>query len=85
MSVEKFGKITVETCEAYEFDLHLENRIDVAFAFPNEHFLYNTGFVCYVYENVLKKGQSYDVIIRLQNVFDENDILDITTGQKIVR
>ena len=74
-----------EAGEAYEFDLHLENRIDVAFAFPNEHFLYNTGFVCYVYENVLKKGQSYDVIIRLQNVFDENDILDITTGQKIVR
>ena len=69
----------------YEFKVHFEERIDVAAAFPNEHFLYNTGFVCYIYENVLKKDRSYDVVLRLQNQFDENDVIDVTTGQKIVR
>ena len=71
--------------KAYEFKVHFEERIDVAAAFPNEHFLYNTGFVCYIYENVLKKDRSYDVVLRLQNQFDENDVIDVTTGQKIVR
>lgn len=69
--------------EAWEFDVYPEERIDVAYSYPIEHFLFNTGFVCYVYDNVLQKENSYDVIIRLKNRFDKDDIMDIVVGRQI--
>lgn len=69
--------------DAYEFEIQLEERIDVAYSFTKEHFLYNTGFICYVFDRVLQSGHEYDVIIRLKNQFDSTDILDVITGQKV--
>lgn len=69
--------------DAYEFEVYPEERIDVTFSFVNEHFLFNTGFVCYVFDSVLEKGQEYEVIIRLRNRFEPSDIRDIVTGRKV--
>lgn len=68
---------------AYEFEVYEEERIDVAYTFPNEHFLYYTGFICYIFDGVLEQGRDYDVIIRLRNQFDKEDIRDVVTGEKI--
>lgn len=68
---------------ARSFEVQLEERIDVAYSFPQEHFLYYTGFVAYIFDGMLEKGKEYDVILRLQNQFDAGDIRDIVTGQKI--
>jgi len=68
---------------AIQFDVHSDERIDVAYSFPQEHFLYNTGFVCYIFDSVLEKGREYDVIIRLTNQFDNADIIDISTEHKV--
>ena len=70
---------------ALAFQVQLEERIDVAYSFPREHFLYNTGFVCYVFESMLEPGREYDVIIRLQNRFDAGDVRDIVTGRRVKR
>ena len=67
----------------HEFAVYPEERIDVAYTFVKEHFLFNTGFICYVYDNTLKAGCQYDVIIRLQNQFDPEDIRDIQTGATV--
>jgi len=69
--------------EAREFDMYPEERIDVAYTFPQQHFLFYTGFMCYVYDRALKPGSVYDVIIRLKNRFDDSDIRDIVTGRQI--
>lgn len=69
--------------DVYELDVHLEERLDVSYAFWKEHFLYNTGFICYIYDGMLKRGCEYEIIIRLKNKFDADDILDICTGQKL--
>ena len=69
--------------EAWEYDVYPEERIDVACVYTNEHFLFNTGYLCYVYDNTLQKESTYDVIIRLKNRFDDTDIRDIATGAKI--
>lgn len=69
-----------ERGNAIEFEVQLEQRIDVAFTFPDHHFLYYTGFLCYVFDDVLWKGTKYKVLIRLKNVFDEQDVLDVDTG-----
>lgn len=82
----KYAKTLVlsDKCgNSYEFEVHLEERIDVAFNFPDEHFLYYTGFVCYVFDSVLEAGHEYDVIIRLTNQFDKDDICDIVTEKKV--
>lgn len=82
----RYGKTLVlvdANGEAREFEVQLEERVDVAYTFPTEHYLYYTGFVCYVYDSVLKSGAEYDVIIRLKNQFDPADIRDIPTGQKV--
>lgn len=68
---------------AHEFELHKEVRIDVAAAFPEQHFLYNTGFKCYILKDILESGKGYDVIIRLRNQFDSSDIIDILTQRKL--
>ena len=57
--------------------------VDVAYTFVEEHFLYYTGFVCYVYDGMLPAGQSYDVIIQLKNMFDETDLRHIVTEGRI--
>lgn len=77
--------LILRDCEgkAYEFDVQPEERIDVAYTFFEEHFLYYTGFVCYIYDAVLEANQEYDLIIRLKNQFDPEDVRDIVTGHKI--
>lgn len=74
--VDKMGK-------AYEFETLVEERVDVATAFPVEHYLFDTGFVSYVFDKVLDIQSEYEVIIRLRNKLNKNDVLDVTTGQKI--
>lgn len=69
--------------EAREFDMYPEERVDVAVAFQQEHFLFYTGYQCFVFDNALARGSTYDVIIRLKNRFDSSDIRDIVTGAKI--
>jgi GT2 family glycosyltransferase/predicted HAD superfamily hydrolase len=69
---------------AYEFEVHNEERLDVAFSFPSEHFLYYTGFICYIYDSMLESGYEYDIVIRLRNQFDKTDIQDVLTGEKII-
>ena len=69
--------------KAIECNTHQEERIDVAYSFIEEHFLRYTGFLCYIFEGVLEKGREYEVIIRLQNRFDPEDIRDVVTGRKI--
>jgi hypothetical protein len=66
-----------------EMDVYSEERVDVAYTFFEEHFLFNTGYICYVYHNSLMPNTIYDVIIRLSNQFDPEDVLDITTGGQI--
>ena len=68
---------------AYEFHVQLEERVDVAYTFVNEHFLYYTGFLCYIYDEMLETGCTYDVVIRLRNNFNPQDISDIKTGYSI--
>ncbi len=69
--------------EAREFEVYYDERVDVAYSFCEEHFLYNTGFICYVFDSALQKGREYEILIRLKNQFDENDIRDIVTGKTI--
>lgn len=69
--------------ETLEYDVHLDERVDVAYSFPQEHFLFYTGFLCYVYHATLQPGGEYQVILRLKNQFDPKDILDIDTGHKV--
>lgn len=73
-----------ENGSAFEFDVQPVERLDVASAFPAEHFLRYTGFLCYIFEGVLEAGREYDVIIRLRNRFDPADIRDVVTGRKVV-
>ena len=82
----QYGKTLIlrnQNGEAWEFDMYPEERIDVASAFPHEHFLFYTGYQCYVFDNALPRDDSYDVIIRLKNRFDDADIRDILTDAKI--
>jgi len=71
------------TGQAKEFEVQKKDRADVAEAFSEEHFLYNTGFIGYILECELVNGHEYELIIRLKNHFDSNDICDIKTGQTI--
>jgi hypothetical protein len=66
-----------------EYDVYLEERVDVAYNFVKEHFLFYTGFVCYVFHTTLEKGHTYDVSVRLRSSMDSSDILDIPTGQTV--
>ena len=63
-----------------QYDVYPEERVDVAYNFLQEHFLFYTGFICYVFHTTLEKGHTYDVSVRLTSCFDRNDILDIPTG-----
>ncbi len=67
----------------YEFQIQKVERLDVAVAFPEQQFLYYTGFNCYIYKELLQKGKTYDIVIRLINQFDKEDVFDIYTGQRI--
>lgn len=69
--------------QALKFDPQPDERIDVAYSFPEEHFLFDTGFICYVFEAALEPGRTYSLIIRLSNRFHPEDILDIPTGKTI--
>ena len=61
-----------------------QERVDVAVTFPEIHYLYNTGFICNVWEKNLEKGMTYDIIMRLENQFDSSDIQDVLTGCQII-
>lgn len=69
--------------EAYEFEVHIEERVDVATAFPGQYFLYNTGFKSYILRDVLVCGEEYEIVIRLVNQFDSSDVVDVLTDQRI--
>lgn len=66
-----------------EYDVYPQERIDVAYNFLQEHFLFYTGFICYVFHTTLKKGHTYDVSLRLRSCFDSSNILDVPTGQSV--
>ncbi len=66
--------------ESIEFEAYPEERVDVAYTFPGERYLYNTGFACYVYDKTLTPGEKYRVYLRLKNVWDNSDIADADTG-----
>ena len=68
---------------AFIFDPEPVNRLDVAEAFPEIHYLFNTGFQCIILRELLEKNKMYDVYIRLYNITDASDIRDIATGQKV--
>lgn len=68
---------------AYEFEVQQEERLDVACSFANEPFLYYTGFVCYIFESMLKPGQNYHVAIRLTHLADPSKICDIRTEETV--
>jgi len=70
--------------ETLSLEVQAEERVDVAYTFPREHFLYNTGFCCYVYDGMLEPGMDYQVILRLENRFDPQDVRDIVTGGHII-
>ena len=63
-----------------EFVTYPDERVDVAYSFPEEHYLFYTGFVAYVYNKSLKPDTEYEVIIRLRNNLDPKDVRDIVTG-----
>lgn len=65
-----------------EFEVYPEERVDVAYAFPEEHYLFYTGFAAYVYDKSLAPGVEYEVIIRLTNSLDPEDIRDVVTGTR---
>ena len=58
-----------------------EERVDVAYSFPELHFLYETGFQCRILPEQLESGRSYQILLRLENQFEKADIQDIPTGQ----
>lgn len=66
-----------------EYDVYPEERVDVAYTFVKESYLFYTGFICYVYHTTLEKGHTYDVTIRMTNRFDPEDIMDIPTGHTL--
>ena len=66
-----------------EYDVYPQERIDVAYNFLQEHFLFYTGFICYVFHTTLQKGHTYDVSVRLRSCFDSSNILDIPTGHTL--
>ncbi len=68
---------------SYEFDVHPEERLDVAYTFPKEHYLYYTGFICYIYDGMLPADREYTLTVRLKNNFNPSDILDIKTGHTL--
>ena len=69
---------------AYEFEVQQEERIDVAYSFAKEPFLYYTGFVCYLFESMLKPDTEYRVAIRLSHQGDPSKVCDIQTGKTVL-
>ena len=65
------------------FEVFDQERIDVAVAFPEVHYLYNTGFICNIWKKNLVAGKVYDIVLRLKNQFDNADIQDVLLGGKI--
>ena len=68
---------------ALAFTVQPEERIDVAYSFVKEHYLFDTGFQCYIYDRDLKPGHSYELFIRLVNRYDPADVVDVATGNRI--
>lgn len=75
--------VLVSDEEAFEFDVQDEERLDVTHAFPRMHFLYYTGFRCYMLKDTFEKGKAYRMFIRLRNQFDSGDVLDVETGEGV--
>lgn len=73
-----------ETGNAWEMEVQQDERLDVAYSFAGEHFLYYTGFVCYIYDGMLPAGRTYEVNIQLKNQFNATDVCCINTGAEAV-
>lgn len=69
--------------KAYEMQTQTEERVDVAFSFPEEHYLFDTGFVCYMLMEDLNCQQDYKIVIRLRNYVNDKEIIDVLTGQNL--
>ena len=69
--------LIAEDGSAQSYDVMEEERADVAMSFPKLHYLYDTGFVCCIYKNNLKKETKYKVVLRLSNVFEKDDVQDV--------
>ena len=65
-------------------EVQQDERLDVAYSFAGEHFLYYTGFVCYIYDGMLPAGRTYEVNIQLKNQFNATDVCCINTGAEAV-
>jgi len=65
----------------FEVEVQPERRVDVACAFPKEHFLWDVGFSCGLVEGMLRRGVRYNVVIRLTHRFDPDDVRDVLTNQ----
>lgn len=54
-----------------KFETIPEERVDVALAFPQIHYVSNTGFVCYVLNDFLTKDEKYSLGIMFENDIDK--------------
>ncbi|MCI7768237.1 MAG: glycosyltransferase family 2 protein [Oscillospiraceae bacterium] len=64
------------------FETFPDERIDVALYFPEIHFIRNSGFICYILEDLLDEDEQYSVEILFENILDNNRFM-IATGKHI--
>ena len=72
-----------EKQQSCEFDVLPEYRFDVTEAYPEICFLYRAGFRCLVFKELLVPGETYKVVVRMKNQFDDTDIQDLLTERVI--
>lgn len=80
---KKYIILLDESGSAYKFETEKEERIDVALAFPQRHYLINTGFICNIVTDTLEKVKSYRVILHLEKTYQAPEILDVDTGERV--
>ncbi len=68
---------------AYEYEVLPEERVDLAYVFVSEHFLFYAGFECFLYNAQLKPGEEYEVFIRLKNRHNPSEVYDMRTDGRI--
>ncbi len=79
-SIVLFGK----NGRTLKFETIPEERVDVALAFPQIHYVSNTGFCCYILKDFLEEGEEYNICIMFENLIDNNIFLQETDSSKII-
>lgn len=69
---------------AYCFEIQPEDRPDVAAAMPHLHFVRGSGFVCYIFNDYIPHNKNLHLIVRFENQFDKNDIMDVDTNNTVI-